>query len=421
MTTKPTTRGVRTVPLVILGTLILCIDGYDLFLLGAVGPSLLNHPDWDVQIPTLGLIGSATSLGMPLGAIVAGWAGDRFGRKLPIVISLAWISACMLFSALAPDVTSFTVSRFLTGLALGSLVPLTVAFVSDWAPARRRAVCTGIVLSGIGLGGLLSAFIGRALLPVVDFKWLFALGVLPILLIPVVLRIVPSYLPSAIKTESATPPLSTQKNSIAELFSPGFRLATPLFWVATFLGLVLIYGASTWLPTLMLQRGYGLGSSLEFSMTFNIGAIVGTILITLLSDRGHLKLTVILCFLAAAAAMLGLTTQQPYWLLLGLSALAGMGTLGTQNVINIFVAQYYPDRIRGTALGFSLGIGRFGAIVGPTYLALVITLLPGQPNAGFYAFVIPAIAGALIFLLVPKKPSNCLERKADDQRKAVKL
>ncbi|RAX46431.1 MFS transporter [Arthrobacter sp. AQ5-06] len=405
MTTKETSRGVRTVPLVILGTLILCIDGSDLFLLGAVGPSLLKHPDWDVQITTLGLIGSVTSLGMPLGAIVAGWAGDRFGRKLPIAISLVWISLCMLFSALAPDVTSFTVSRFLTGLALGSLVPLAVAFVSDWAPARRKSLCTGIVLSGIGIGGLLSAFIGRALLPVADFQWLFALGVLPLLLVPAVLRVVPSYLPSAVKAESATPSVSTQKNTVAELFSPGFRLATPLFWVATFLGLVLVYGASTWLPTLMMERGYGLGSSLEFSMTFNIGAIVGTILITLLSDRGHLKMTVILCFVAAAAAMLGLTTQQPYWLLLGLSALAGMGTLGTQNVINIFVAQYYPDRIRGTALGFSLGIGRFGAIVGPTYLALVITLIPSQPNAGFYAFVIPAVIGALIFLLVPRKPS----------------
>lgn len=421
MTTKTISRGVRTVPLVIVGTLILCIDGYDLFLLGAVGPSLLKHPDWHVEVTTLGLIGSVTSLGMPLGAIVAGWAGDRFGRKMPIAISLVWISLCMLFSALAPDVGSFTVSRFLTGLALGSLVPLSVAFVSDWAPVRRKALCTGIVLSGIGMGGLLSAFIGRAVLPVADFKWLFALGVLPVLLVPAVLRVVPSYLPSAVKTESAVPSMPTRKNTVSGLFSPEFRLATPLFWVATFLGLVLVYGASTWLPTLMMERGYGLGSSLEFSMTFNIGAIVGTILITLMSDRGHLKLTVILCFMAAAAAMLGLTTQQPYWLLLGLSALAGMGTLGTQNVINIFVAQYYPDRVRGTALGFSLGIGRFGAIVGPTYLALAITLLPGQPNAGFYAFVIPAVAGALLFLLIPKKPSSSRELKASPRLESAKL
>jgi AAHS family benzoate transporter-like MFS transporter len=98
-----------------------------------------------------------------------------------------------------------------------------------------------------------------------------------------------------------------------------------------------------------------------------------------------------------------------------------MGTRGTRNVINIFVAQYYPDRIRETALAFSLGIGRFDAIVGPTYLALVITLLPGEPNAGFHGFLIPAVAGALIFLLVPRKPLNSLEGKADDRLESAKL
>lgn len=413
---KSTTQAVHPVLLVVLGTLILCIDGYDLFLLGAVGPSLLNHPEWNVEPTTLGLIGSMTALGMPVGAIVAGWASDRFGRRLPLIISLTWISLCMLLSALASTVAVFTFSRFLTGIALGSLVPLAVAFVSDWAPIRRKALCTGIVLSGIGIGGLLSAFIGRALLPVLDFQWLFALGVIPVLLVPVVARVVPSYLPSsAPPTAVASTNTPTPKNSVSELFQPGYRLATPLFWVATFVGLVLVYGASTWLPALMIERGYGLSSSLEFSMTFNLGAIIGTILITLLADRGHLKLTVILGFIAAALAMLGLTTQQPYWLLLALSALAGLGTLGTQNVINIYVAQYYSSHVRGTALGFSLGVGRFGAIVGPTYLALVITSMPNNPNAGFYAFVVPAVLGALIFVLVPKKPSP-----KEEQQRPVK-
>lgn len=414
---KKSATAVGPVPLVLLGTLILCIDGYDLFLLGAIGPSLLNHPEWDIQPTTLGLIGSITAIGMPVGAMVAGWASDRFGRRLPITISVAWISLSMMLSFLATTVTLFTASRFLTGIALGALVPLVVAFVSDWAPERRKSLCTGIVLSGIGVGGLLSAAIGRALLPTVDFKWLFAIGVLPLLLIPVLLRYVPNVLPSSDTLGGAAVPAVAKNrasNPLRDLFRPGFRLATPLFWIATFVGLVLVYGASTWLPALMMERGYGLGSSLEFSMTFNIGAIVGTILVTLLADRGHLKLTVILCFAVAALAMLGLTTQQPYWILLGLSALAGLGTLGTQNVINIFVAQYYPAKNRGTALGFSLGIGRFGAIVGPTYLALVITLLPGQPNAGFYAFVVPAILGVLIFALVPRKPAPISERMSQE-------
>ncbi|MFG2435822.1 hypothetical protein [Streptomyces sp. NPDC048508] len=112
---------------------------------------------------------------------------------------------------------------------------------------------------------------------------------------------------------------------------------------------------------------------------------------TLVADRGLLKISTIVSF-CLATAMLALSTPQPRPVPLAASAVAGFGALGTQALVNIYVAHAHPARLRGTALCFSLGVGRVGAIVGPSYVAAV-TVLIASSKAGFFAFVVPAILG----------------------------
>ncbi|MFE0207152.1 MFS transporter [Streptomyces sp. NPDC058985] len=410
------TTGARPGPAVALGLVILCIEGYDLFILGAVGPSLLSHPDWDVTKSTLGLLGSLTALGMPLGSIAAGWAGDHYGRRLPMVVSLTWLSLSMLLSAVAGDLTLFAATRFLTGMGIGALIPLVTAYVSEAATPARHALQVGTATTGLAIGGILTGVVGRTLLPEWDFRTLFLFGVVPLVLIPVVWRLVPAVVrehPAQApleEAEGATTPYTAEAydsaNRLRQLLAPRYRRSTLLFWAATFAGLVIVYGASTWLPTLMVDSGYDLGSSLEFSIAFNVGAVIGTIGAALIADRGLLKVATVVSFLLAAVAMITLSTPQPRPLLLVASAVAGFGALGTQALVNIYVAHAHPARLRGTALGLSLGVGRVGAIVGPSYLAAV-TVLISSSKAGFYAFVVPALLGAvLIGLLRPgRRPS----------------
>lgn len=398
-----------------LGLAILCIEGYDLFILGAVGPSLLNHSAWNVTNSTLGLLGSLTALGMPLGSIAAGWAGDLYGRRTPMVVSLCWLSLWMLLSAVAGSLGFFAATRFATGIGLGALIPLVTAYVSDAASARHRNLQVGTALTGLAIGGIITGVLGRALLPATDFRTLFLFGVFPLVLIPVVWRLVPATVlvptPSTAPTAPTAPTRQaeepvTSANRLSHLLAAPHRRATLLFWAATFSGLVLVYGAGTWLPTLMVKNGYDLSSSLEFSIAFNAGAVVGTLGAVVIADRGHLKAATVASFLLAALAMIALSTPQPRPVLLLSSAVAGLGALGTQNLVNIAVAHYYPPQLRGTGLGFSLGVGRIGAIVGPSYLGAV-TVLVTSPKAGFYAFVVPALLGALLaglFRSAPKTP-----------------
>ncbi|MFF1273076.1 MFS transporter [Streptomyces marokkonensis] len=418
---KPTpgasTTGPRPGPAVALGLVILCIEGYDLFILGAVGPSLLSHPDWDVTKSTLGLLGSLTALGMPLGSVAAGWAGDLYGRRLPMAVSLAWLSLSMLLSAVAGDLTLFAATRFLTGMGIGALIPLVTAYVSEAATPARHSLQVGTATTGLAIGGILTGVVGRTMLPEWDFRTLFLFGVIPLVLIPVVWRLVPAVVqdhPVQAPAEAKAGPSGAEPedsaNRLRQLLAPHYRRSTLLFWAATFAGLVIVYGASTWLPTLMVDAGYDLGSSLEFSIAFNAGAVIGTIGAAVVADRGFLKTATIVSFLLAAVAMITLSTPQPRPLLLVASAVAGFGALGTQALVNIHVAHAHPARLRGTALGFSLGVGRVGAIVGPSYLAAV-TVLISSSKAGFYAFVVPALLGAvLIGLLRTDRHPSVTER-----------
>ncbi|GAA3548358.1 aromatic acid/H+ symport family MFS transporter [Amycolatopsis ultiminotia] len=392
----PAPPGRSTAGLV-LGVVILFVDGYDLFVLGTAGPSLLAYAPWHATPAALGVLGSVTALGMPLGAIAAGWSGDRWGRRTPLTVSLVWISFWMLLSAVAPTLWLFGATRFATGIGLGALVPVVVAFVTDRAPQHRRTFHSNVALTGIAFGGLAASLLGRALLPALHFQWLFLIGAFPLLLAPVVWRLVPREVDDPAKDRAGQ-----RASTAAQLFAPGYRRPTLLFWAATFLALILVYGASTWLPTLMVEAGYDVGSSLEFAVTFNVGAIVGTILVAPAADRGYVKPVTVACFLFAAVAMLALSVPQSRWLLLTMCAIAGLGSLGAQNLVNSYVARFYPPRIRGTALGFSLGVGRIGAIVGPSYLA-VVTILITTAHVGFYAFAVPAVLGAIIIGLLPAR------------------
>ncbi|WP_367318259.1 MFS transporter [Streptomyces sp. HUAS ZL42] len=391
----------RTV--LLLGMLVFFAYGYDLYALQTVAPSLLNHPTWDVTPGTLGTLASVTALGEAIGAFAGGQMSDVYGRRTPIAICVAWISGCMLAAGLVTSLPAFGATRFLLGIGLGALAPLVCAVVVDWARVGRRSLYCGTALSAIPLGGVAAASAGRGFLPGTDFQWMFLVGVLPILLVPACWHLIPAAAPE----EASLPDRATRRdthvvsNEWWALFEPGWLVASILFSIASFIGLLLIYGTSSWLPSLMTDAGYDLDSTLELVLVFNCGAVAGTLLFSMLADWIPAKICVVCLFLSAVVALRALTTAEGHTALLAAVALAGAGILGAQNVINSYVARYYPHQIRGTALGFTLGVGRFGSLLGPSYLTFLIGV-NSDAKVGFYALVAPALIGAVVVFLVPR-------------------
>nr|WP_147481217.1 aromatic acid/H+ symport family MFS transporter [Streptomyces shenzhenensis] len=107
-----------------------------------------------------------------------------------------------------------------------------------------------------------------------------------------------------------------------------FHWTTLVLFLATFMSSVLIYSTSTWLPTVMIRSGYDLSSPLEFSIAFTVGAVIGSVSLSVLGDMGHLQAVTVGGFLVGAVGLLTLSTQQPRPVLLLLSVLAGSGRWG---------------------------------------------------------------------------------------------
>ncbi|MBO2463941.1 MFS transporter [Actinomadura sp. LCR2-06] len=382
------------------------MDGYDLYALGTVGPSLLHYAPWGAGSGTLGMLGSVTALSMPFGSVLAGWAADRMGRRTPLALAMAWISLSMLGTAIAPGLALFASGRFCTGLGIGALAPLVSAYATDGAPPRRRTLHLAIVLGFVPVGGSLSGLFGRLLLPGLHFQWLFLFGAVPGLLVPVIWRMVPAGRAADADTAHAAHAggAGHGRAGLAELFAPGSRRGTVLFAITSFMSMVLVFSTTSWLPTVMMKSGYDLSSSLEFSIAFTVGASAGGLGVSLPADRGHLKSVTLGSFLLAAVALFALSTPQPRPVLLVVSALAGLGSLNGLNLLISCMTAFYRPRLRGTGLGFGLGVGRIGAIAGPSYVAAVTAVI-ASPKAGFVAFMVPAVLGAATLALLPRRLS----------------
>jgi len=395
-------------------------DGYDLIVYGTVVPALTApNSEWHLSLPQAGALGSYALVGMVIGTLIAGALTDILGRRKIMLASITWFSVAMGLTAMAPNPEIFGLMRFVTGVGLGGVVPTAIALTVEYAPAHRRNFNNALMFSGFSIGGVLAAVLAINLLPTEGFRILFWIGIAPLfLVVPLAWKFLPesaAYLVArghrseaealAAKygltlSEPGTAESGEKQTAVATLFSANRFMATVLFGAASFVGLLLVYGLNQWLPKIMTTAGYPLGSALKFLLVLNIGAVVGSLVVSMLADRWGSKAVTVAAFGSAAVSLSLLATKPGAGLLMLLIAVAGFGTVGTQILVNGYVATHYPASARATALGWSLGVGRIGAIVGPTYGAWLLASGKGL-EWNFYGFAIPAVIGAVLIALVP--------------------
>jgi AAHS family benzoate transporter-like MFS transporter len=336
---------------------------------------------------------------MFVGAVAAGALTDRFGRRRMFLVTLAWFSVMMLAVAAAPTPELLGLARFAAGLGFGGIAPIAIALVVEWAPPRRRSLLNAVMLCGFPIGGVIAALAGIALLEQAGYRTLFALGALPLVtLLPLAAALLPespSFAPAARERGARNRALLTGR--------AGAALA--LFALANVAGFLLVYGLNTWLPQLMRQAGYALGSALAFLLVFNVGAVAGGLAGSALADRYGSRWVATGAF-AVGVVSIGLLSQPlPPVLLYLLIGVAGAASVGTQIVVFGYVALHYDDGSRATALGVSTGIGRLGAVAGPLVGGYLIASGLGL-GWNFAAFAAVALVGALAALAVPPRSAS---------------
>ena len=421
MSTAPAQHTSRFVPVALCCATII-VDGYDLVVYGTVVPTLVGgQAEWTLSAAEAGRIGSYALIGMLIGALVIGTVTDLVGRRRIMLACIAWFSTAMIWAALATSPEMFGLARFVAGLGLGGVVPTAIALTVEYAHPRHRSTTNAVMFSGYSIGGMLAALSALWVIPELGWRAMFLVGgVLGFVLLPVAWRLLPesaNYLLARGRDDEAgvlaaryqltlEPPQDGGRkkgalSGLAELYATRYLAGTLLFWLGTGVGLLLVYGLNTWLAQIMLTAGYDLGPSLAFLMVLNLGAILGTPLLGALADRVGSKQTTSGMFLVAAACIYLLSHNLPTAMLYVLVAVAGACTIGTTILVNAYTANFYPAHMRATGLGWALGIGRVGAILGPIYGAFVLESGWGL-DANFYAFALPAVVGAVAMLLVPR-------------------
>lgn len=399
--------------------LLLIFDGYDLFIYGVVLPVLMD--EWSLTPVQAGALGSYALFGMMFGAFIFGPLADRVGRKKGVIICFVLFSLATFLNGFATTTTQFGIFRFLAGLGCGGLMPNAVALMNEYAPRRSRGTLVALMFSGYSLGGVLAAGLGIYVLPRFGWEFMFFAAAAPLLLVPLLMWKLPEsigFLVRQAKDEKARRMLAklnpdvqvepqdqlvqvTVKSTsvpVLDLFKENRLLGTLMVWLAFFCCLLMVYALGSWLPKLMANAGYSLGSSLSFLLALNFGGMFGAILGGWLGDRFGLPRVMAWFFVASAISISLLGFNSPMIVLYTLIVIAGATTIGTQILLYANTAQFYPLSMRSTGLGWASGIGRTGAIVGPflggTLMAMALPL-----KMNFFAFAIPGVIATLAILL----------------------
>ncbi|QAA98385.1 MULTISPECIES: MFS transporter [Agrobacterium tumefaciens complex] len=398
--------------------LLLIVDGYDVFVAGTVLPTLIA--EWGLSKPQAGALQAWALFGMMFGALIFGPLADKIGRKKGIAISFILFTVSTLLTGFAGSPEQFGVFRFIAGLGCGGLMPNAVALMNEYAPKRLRGTMVALMFSGYSVGGMVAAGLGIGIIPHYGWQPMFFIAAVPLLLLPFILWNLPESLgflirqgeqekaksifakiaPSTLLNDGDTLVFSEKKGasaSVLELFRHQRSLPTFMLWIAFFCCLLLVYLLSSWLPKVLQEAGYAEKASLLSLFSLNFGGMVGAILGGRLGDRFGLPKVVVGFFALAAVSIALIGYNPPSNVLFLLVFVAGATTIGTQILLYASVAQLYNLSIRSTGLGWASGVGRIGAIVGPTLGGVLLAQqLPLQQN--FLIFAIPAVVSSLAML-----------------------
>ncbi|MEV8069803.1 aromatic acid/H+ symport family MFS transporter [Streptomyces sp. NPDC085995] len=391
----PAGRGVWTV---VLCWITVMLEGYDLVVLGAIIPVLLRTHHLGMTAGDATTIATLSLVGVAIGAVCVGPLADRLGRRLLLIGSVVLFSVFTLLVPLAGSVTVFALLRLVAGLGLGACMPVSLTMMAEHMPANRRARASTLTMTGYHTGAVITSLL--ALQVTDDWEILFyVLGAAGL----VIAAIQWFRLPESEAFTQAEKSSAARRVPFTDLLTPAYLRAGIGVWVASFMGLLLVYGLNTWLPKLMNDAGYPVPTAVTQLLILNVGGVVGLILGGAVADRRGIKGTALAWFAVSVLMLACLSVKMDSDLLLdAVVFLTGVFVFSAQVLVYAYVTHFYPAAVRGTALGSASGIGRIGSIVGPSITGALVTAGIGHPW-GFYFFAAVAVLGFAAVLTLPRR------------------
>lgn len=416
-----------------LRVLVLCalsvlMDGFDAQAMGFVAPTL--SAEWNISRGALGPILTAGLVGMLCGALFFGPLADRFGRRTILLFCTVWFGVFSLLTASATSVRSIEILRLITGFGLGGTLPNAIALTSEYMPRQLRSTCVMLMFTGFSIGAATGGFVAAILIKTFSWRAVFVVGgAAPCLLAALLLGLpesirflvlrggrtarVKAYLrkiaPDLEVPEDVCFDIPERKERgflLGQLFRDGRAVTTLLLWVIFFMSLLDLYFLNSWLPTVLHDSGLQLERALRITAMFQVGGAIGAFVLGRTFDRMKSFIGLAAAYAGAAVCVFFIGMAGSSLLVqTGLVFATGVCVVGGQTGSNAMAAELYPTSIRSTGVGWSLGIGRIGSIVGPM---LGATLLSSHLDVRqvFWAAAVPPGIAVIAVMLVNRRAMN---------------
>ncbi len=372
---------VRLRPVFWLCCLAAMAEGYDLQSAGLTAPKFA--PLFHLDPASLSWVFTANTLGLFLGAAAGGMLADRIGRRRVLIIAMLLFSVFSIATALSLDTPGLILTRFLTGLGLGGALPNLIALTAETSSPETASTRVTMLSAAMPLGGGAASLLLIAF-PALDWRVIFWIGgLVPLLVGAAMLVLLPES--PVFRRDRARADIA------AALMGEGRAVPTVLLWLSFVFTLMVLYIQLNWLPSLLVARGFSKVQAVMVALAFTIGGVCGGLLLGPLSRMKARRLLYVVTWAGMAAGMVGLgMVGHDMTEACAAGAVIGFFVNGGQFMLYGLAPALYPDSARATGVGFAVGVGRLGSVMGPLYAGAVFAL--GHSAGTAFLAVVPLIA-----------------------------
>lgn len=402
---------------VVLCAVLNMVDGFDVLAMSFTAP--LVAQEWGVAPATLGLLFSAGLVGMGLGAIVISPIADTMGRRTVLILSTCIMSIGMLLSSVTGNVLELWLCRFATGLGIGGVLAGGNTLLAEYAPSRWRDFVISTMVIGYPVGAIIGGSVFAYLVSEYGWRSAFVFGGLcSTVLVPLLVLYLPESLdfiltrrrPDALVQVNAVmrrlgrPPLSAlpaiqredaATKAVIGVIEPRYLRATVLMVVSYFMLMFSFYFVLSWTPKNLVDLGFTVEDGIVALVMLNLGGIFGGLVFGYFARRSNARVLVSYMLIGLFFVIVGFGLLRSGFVPVMAGAfITGFFLMGAMAGLYIIVPHVYPPSVRNTGTGLAIGLGRFGAMVGPYLAGLLIAA--GWDRIVYYSVLaLPVLISAL--------------------------
>jgi MFS transporter, AAHS family, 4-hydroxybenzoate transporter len=320
-------------------------------------------------------------------------------------------------------------ARVYTGLGVGALLASMAAMTSEYSSDKRRNLCVTFLQAGFPLGAIITGFVAADIIPTLGWRPMFiGAGLITGIMLPVVYFYLPESLEFLLKKQPKNalaamnrtfsrmgqpildclpeqPQDAHQKQSVKALFGER-TFSTCMLWTGVFLGFFALYFVISWIPKIAVNAGLPLNQAIYAGTAYNLGSIFGSIFLGWISAKFGLQRMIMVFFIAAAVMLIIFgNISMGVSAILFSSLLIGITLNGGFNGFWPTAARLYPTEIRTTGIGWALGAGRGGAVLGPLVGGYLLDSGVGL-SITFAVFAVPLVVAGIAASLIRTQDFN---------------